>query len=320
MQTCHWLLFVSHLPGKEGTARMRLWRGLRAAGASILRDGVYLLPETATARKVLDGHAAAVREAGGTAHVLLSRPLGDDADDGFRERFDRGPDYAAWREQAGSFVASLADVGEAEARRGEAALRRALDGISEVDFFPGGPRDAAFEAMDAVAGAVNARFSPDEPTPAADEVTVRDRHRYQRRVWATRARLWIDRVASAWLIRRFIDPGARFQWLASPSACPDDAVGFDFDGAEFSHAGPRVTFEVLLQAFDLASEPGLERMGAVIHYLDVGGAPVAEAPGVLALLSGARQRCHDDDAFLDAASGLLDDLLIGFTTPRSAQP
>jgi hypothetical protein len=88
-------------------------------------------------------------------------------------------------------------------------------------------------------------LSPDEPHEA-EGVPRLDATNYQGRLWATRRRPWVDRVASAWLIRRFIDPAARFRWLAKPEDCPKRALGFDFDGAAFTHVGDRVTFETLI--------------------------------------------------------------------------
>jgi hypothetical protein len=118
------------------------------------------------------------------------------------------------------------------------------------------------------------------------------------RLWATRKGLWVDRMASAWLIRRFIDPEPRFLWLDRPENCPADAVGFDFDGATFTHVDHRVTFETLIASFGLDQDPALVRFGALVHYLDAGGVPVPEAAGLDAILSGARRRCTDDDALL----------------------
>jgi hypothetical protein len=102
---------------------------------------------------------------------------------------------------------------------------------------------------------VDTVLSPGEPHPADRAIRSLSVADYQRRTWATRRRLWVDRVASAWLIRRFIDRDARFIWLTSPHACPTNALGFDFDGAAFTHVGERVTFEVLLWRFKKLQEP-----------------------------------------------------------------
>jgi hypothetical protein len=129
----------------------------------------------------------------------------------------------------------------------------------------------------------------------------------------------VDRVASAWLIRRFIDPKSTFRWLESPAACPKKAVGFDFDGAEFTHVGGRVTFEVLLVSFGLDHDRGLMRLAALVHYLDVGGVAVPEAPGLTAILAGARTRVADDDTLLETMSTVFDDLYTTYSGPESTR-
>jgi hypothetical protein len=124
--------------------------------------------------------------------------------------------------------------------------------------------------------------------------------------------LWIDRAASAWLIRRFIDPKAKFLWLKRVKDCPKSVVGFDFDGAEFTHVDSKVTFEVLLSSFNLEHDAGLARLGALVHHLDVGGIPIAEAPGFATIMAGARSLQQDDDALLKAMTPVLDSLYAGY--------
>jgi hypothetical protein len=136
---------------------------------------------------------------------------------------------------------------------------------------------------------------------------------YQSRVWATRQRPWIDRLASAWLIRRFIDPNAGFLWLATPADCPEHALGFDFDGAAFTHVGAKVTFEVLTASFGLTEDAGLIRLGALVHYLDVGGIPIPEASGLETLMQGLSQRFGDDDALVSEAGKIFDALYLAFS-------
>jgi len=161
-------------------------------------------------------------------------------------------------------------------------------------------------------GTLNARFAPDEPHAAHRKIRLRDRKDYRGRTWATREHLWIDRVASAWLIRRFIDPKAKFLWLKRVKDCPKSVVGFDFDGAEFTHVDSKVTFEVLLASFNLEQDTGLARLGALVHHLDVGGIPIAEGPGFATIMAGARSLQQDDDALLKAMTPVLDSLYAGY--------
>ena len=177
-----------------------------------------------------------------------------------------------------------------------------------TDFFP---TEASLRTQSAWADfqeAANAVLSPGEPHGDDGPIRRCALADYQGRTWATRRNMWVDRIASAWLIRRFIDPQARFIWLAKPKDCPREALGFDFDGASFTHVGDKVTFEVLLASFGLAGDRGLQRLAAMVHALDVGGTPVPEAMGFEAILKGASQRLQDDDALLHEIGSVLDSL------------
>jgi hypothetical protein len=124
-------------------------------------------------------------------------------------------------------------------------------------------------------------------------------------------------VACAWLIRRFIDPKAKFLWLKNAKDCPKRAVGFDFDGAEFSHVGTKVTFEVLIASFALEQDPGLSRLAMLVHHLDVGGIPMAEAAGFSTILAGTRTLHAADDDLLKAMTSVLDGLYAGYASAQS---
>ena len=144
------------------------------------------------------------------------------------------------------------------------------------------------------------------------------REDFQGRSWATRHRPRVDRLASAWLIQRFIDSAPRFLWLENPAKAPKRALGFDFDGARFTHMDGKVTFEVLAASFGLAEDAGLRRLGELVHYIDVGGIPVDEAPGVEALVRGLQaQHPDDDNALLAAACSLFDTLYAALASHSS---
>ena len=305
-------MLVNSVSGENKTARMRIWRALKSSGAGALRDGVYVLPDSDAARAAFDEQAAEVVAAGGSAHILVV----DTPDAGQRETFarlfDRSAEYAELLGKLHAFKAGMAALDEIEARRGSAALRRDVAALVAIDFFPGASRQQVEAVLADMETAINARFSRDEPHAASGIVPRRDRARYRGRTWATRERLWVDRVASAWLIRRFIDPKAKFLWLKKPKDCPKSAVGFDFDGAEFTHIGARVTFEVLAASFGLEQDPAIARLGAMVHYLDVGGIAVPEAAGFAAIMTGARAQSSDDGKLLKAMAGVLDALHAGF--------
>ena len=152
------------------------------------------------------------------------------------------------------------------------------------------------------------KFSPDEPIAIEAPIPRKSKADFGSRLWATRSHLWVDRVCSAWLIRRFIDPKARFRWLKRIEDCPKKAIGFDFDGAAFTHVGDYVTFEVLVRTFSLERDVVLAKIAALVRMLDVGGNPVPEAPGFEAILSRAKERCATDDDLLTDMTQVLNDL------------
>jgi hypothetical protein len=161
-------------------------------------------------------------------------------------------------------------------------------------------------------------FSKGEPAARrAAGIAALDRARFQGRRWATRQRPWVDRLACAWLIRRFIDPAATLVWFAEGARAPRDALGFDYDGARFTHVGTRVTFEVIAASFGLDADPRLLRIAQSVHYLDVGGIPSPEAAGLGAVLAGLHEVHTDDDA-LAAAAALVFDAL--YAAPAEPPP
>lgn len=311
-----WLMLVSSAPGSNPAARMRIWRALRASGAGALRDGVYVLPHSDAASAVFEEQAQAVAAIGGSAQIVGFDSTGPAQQAELERLFDRGGEYAALFEKLDAFKAEFAQINEIEARRQLSAVRREAAALAAIDYFPGAARLQIEQALADAEVLANRRFSPDEPHAATGRVMLCDRTEFQGRTWATRRRLWVDRVASAWLIRRFIDPRAHFLWLEQPKDCPPAAIGFDFDGARFSHVGPRVTFEVLVAGFGLERDEGLARLGALVHYLDVGGTPVPEAAGFTAILTGARAQAADDDALLAAMSTVLESLYVGYGQPE----
>lgn len=311
-----WLALVVSLPSASATARMRIWRAVKALGCAALRDGAYLLPAQAEQAAQLQTLADEATQEGGHAWLLRVHAQDMAEQAAYQALFDRAADYAPWLEELAQARQLMPSLSAPELQRLQRRHARAYEAIRKIDFFPGETFIRAEAQWRDFANAVEAIQSPGEPQPAIGPIARRDRMQYQGRLWATRRHLWVDRVASAWLIQRFIDPAARFVWLDSPADRPADALSFDFDGATFSHVGDRVTFEVLLASFGLESDRSLQRLGAMVHALDVGGTSTPEAGGFEAVLAGARQRWPDDDALLADVGGVLDSLHAHFSTLR----
>ena len=301
-----WLLLIASLPTSQTTARMRLWRALKAAGTATLRDGVYLMPDVNGAAEGLAAQADEIRAAGGEAWLLGASPLDDTELAGWHQLFDRSADYAALIAEVRAVDPAAWPASQAT-RRMQALWRRHAQ-IVQTDHFAGESQRQSQAALEGLQSALLRLTQPDEPHPRAAAIARLDPADYQGRIWATRQRPWVDRLASAWLIRRCIDPEASFRWLADPAKCKRSWLGFDFDGARFSHTPSRVTYETLLASFGLDGDAGLARVGELVHFLDVGGVPVAQASGIEAALAGLREHLSDDDALLDAACAVFDGL------------
>lgn len=306
-----WLLIVLTLPTQNATARMRIWRGLKSLGCAALRDGAWLLPETAATRQGLEALADETRAAGGTAWVL--RLDAEDAQSAaFRGMFDRSSEYADLLADMTHFDPLAENV--TTANKTLKALRRRYETLVEQDYFPGAGKLDAEARLLTLQATLASRLSPNEPHSQDGQPERLALADFQKQTWATRQNLWVDRLASAWLIRRFIDRKARFIWLQHVKDCPASALGFDFDGARFTHIGHRVTFETLLASFDLEGDVALMRIGAIVHALDVGG-EAPEAAGFETLLKGLKARIQDDDALLKQGGQMLDDLYAVFSSP-----
>ncbi len=298
-----WLVFVASLPTEDPAGRMSVLRTLESLGCAVLREGVYLLPDNPVNRKGLQRLAAHTTRINGSAHFLQVTNPDEQQQQAFRSLFDRTGKY----QQLIKAVEGLrAGFGISEASAIARVLnkqRRDYEAISALDFFPSEAKDRAAQVLRDTEAEVRKMMFPD--APKAGRVTQSGRY-YLRRAWATRKPLWADRMASAWLIRRFIDPEATLLWLEKTQPCPSTAVGFGFDGATFSNSANKVTFEELLASFGLDKNASLARIGALVHYLDTGSVPVAEAAGVETLLQGARRRSNSDEELFSESEKTFD--------------
>jgi hypothetical protein len=311
-KTTSWLLLVASLPTTSATARMRIWRAIKALGCVPMRDGAYLLPALSAHEAALTALAEETIQQGGQAWLVNISSRSAEQEAAFKALFDRSEDHTTFFNDLSSARLALAQQLPVEVNRALRKLGRDFDALSAVDFFPS---DTSLRTQSVWADfqeAANAVLSPGEPRSEAGQILLRPLADYQGRTWATRRHLWVDRVASAWLIQRFIDTKACFVWLDQPKDCPKNALGFDFDGAEFSHVGNKVTFEVLMTSFGLQGDRGLQRLAVMVHALDVGGTPALEAVGFEAILKGASQRLPDDSALLQEIGSVLDSLYVHF--------
>lgn len=305
-QVVPWLLLVATLPTSQATERMRLWRSLKSSGAATLKDGVYLLPNTEATREAFSVLADDAIRAGGEAWLVQADSFTEQDGVAWLKLFDRADDYRALIAEVQTTDVRAWPSSQGT-RRLQALWRRHAQ-IVQTDHLKSPLQTQSEAALHGLELAWKRLNSPDEPQSTEAAVQRLRRQDYVGRIWATRKRPWVDRLASAWLIRRHIDPEARFKWLKAPADCKASWLGFDFDGATFTHVDSFVTFETLLHSFGLEGNPSLARVAELVHYMDVGGAAVPQAPGLEVALTGMRNHLQNDDQLLDAACAVFDSL------------
>src|SRR6185312_678083 len=188
-------------------------------------------------------------------------------------------------------------------------LRRRLEEIAAIDFFHASSRETASGLLEELRCKLAA-----EPVVAVEE----EREKYRGRTWVTRKGIHVDRMASAWLIRRFIDPAANFKWVAPKGYLPADGeLRFDMYEAEFTHVGNLCSFEVLMQRTG-QKDRALQALAEIVHDIDIKDERYQrpETAGVASLVAGIALTSADDDERLARASAALDQLYEVFARRR----
>lgn len=322
-----WLLFVHQLPSSPSNLRVRTWRRLQQIGAIPIKQAVYALPDTASAREDFEWLKTEVKAVGGDASVFAADNVDAWSDDGLIEEFRRSRQeaYTVLARDIEKVLKRAANNRRPSGARAPAirrlleVFRERLTGIERIDFFGSAGRDRVATLLTRLEEDTSGK---DVRATARKDTGPTDADRYQGRLWITRPRPGVDRMASAWLIRRFIDPQARFGFAADRDAVPADGRPFDMFGVEFSHQGEGCTFETLCAIFKI-QEPAVARLSAIVHDLDLKdnrfGAP--EAATVGHVIDGLQFAHADDDTLLSQGMSLFDALYRSFEhSARAAGP
>lgn len=312
-----WLLLLHRLPTRPAYLRVKIWRRLQALGAVPIKNSVYGLPAGADAREDLSWLLREIQRGGGDGCLWEGQMLEGLTDAQLKALFDeaRNADYAAIVADAQALIKRRG--GSARPRSQSltgaiARLRRRIEQVAAIDFFGAAGRRRA----EAVVGELEIRLlaAPKDQAVAAAAQTAAKPPRGA--VWVTRRDVRVDRIASAWLIRRRIDPRARFRFVEGDRHAPRRGeIRFDMFEGEFTHEGDACTFEVLSRRFGLG-EPGLAQIAEIVHDLDIkdGKYGRPESEGIGQVLSGIVLAQPDDTARLERGMALFDDLLAQFRT------
>ena len=300
-----WLILVHRIPPKPLYLRAKIRQRLAAVGAVAVKNAVYLLPQGADALEDLQWIAQEIEAGGGDAHLFegdfVDGVAGEAAVAQFRET--RDADYAAIAADANAAMkAARSAAAAAELANAHARLARRLEEVRRIDFFDGKGRAAAEEAL----AAIEARLKKDRKEETR---MLKANPELRGKTWVTRPGVKIDRMASAWFIRRFVDPKARFRFADEKAQQREGELRFDMVGGEFTHEEDRCTFETLVRRVGLPDK-GVRAIAEIVHDLDLKDAKFnrAEAAGVRVMLEGLMARTDSDEERIDRALPIFDDL------------
>lgn len=312
-----WLLFVHQLPTTPSNLRVRTWRRLQQLGALPVKQAVYVLPDSPETREDLEWLKTEVIAAGGDAAVFCATNIDTWSDDALVNEFrgSRQEAYGTLAKEIERILSRLGDVRRKSRGRAPAASRQAnlfrqrLAAIEASDFFGSAGRDRVLSLLKQLDERGPKRRQRQGATSPSDLDTTS----YRGRLWVTRPRPGVDRMSSAWLIRRFIDPDARIGFASDRASIPPDGVAFDMFDVEFSHRGDACTFETLCAVFKI-DEPAVRRLAAIVHDLDLKDNKFAapEAVTVGAAIEGLQLAHADDDVLLAQGMSLFDALYRAF--------
>ncbi len=316
-----WLLLLPQLPPQPSSLRVRVWRRLQQLGAVALKNAAYVLPDSDAALEDFTWLRQEIMDAGGQALLLRAQALElTDAavEQLFRE--EREADYRKLTEEIGSFVDMLQQAQELDpgelsaAERGLRQLAQRQEAIRSIDFFPGDAGAAAQEALAAAREALEFwRGRGSRAEPSRLESATATQPVGSGRLWVTRAGVYVDRIACGWMIGRFVDPRARFEFVAPGQELPPESVPFDMAGVELGHHGARCSAEVIAARFR-PEDRALRAVAEVVHDLDLKdeGFGRPEAPGLKRVLDGICATTANDEERIRMAAPLFDALYAGF--------
>lgn len=299
-----WLLLMYGLPVRASKERMRLWRKFRQLGAVSLKNSVYILPSSEGNYENFQWLSQEVQSMGGEATLVKTKGIENLGDKEIIGLFNaaRDGDYREIITDCESLLKKIAR-GKEEITAERDVLNKELTSIGkrlkasgEINFFNAPLSKEANKLFLRCTKALEAkrqRLRPIVSVPLKKED-------FQGKRWVTRKRPHVDRLASAWLIRRFIDPQAKFLFQKAGDPLPSGAIPFDMLGVEFSHRGEDCTMETLLKRFAIKDAAAWE-IARIVHDTDLKDAKYGkeEAKGLSLLLKGMMDLHKDDGGLLE---------------------
>jgi hypothetical protein len=321
-----WLLFVHLLPPKPTNLRVRTWRKLQKLGAIAIKSSVYVLPFDEKTAEDFDWLKQEIESLGGEASVFRAGSVEGATDDEIVAAFnrDRNEAYANLTAELEAVTGGLKEqkrgghLSPARLARYEsdvARLHAELERLGAIDFFSAERGAAARSAYERCAAALGAFRSKGEGAAArARKDGALDVREYQGRRWVTRPNLHVDRLASGWLVKRFVDKRPRFHFVGEGESV-EGGIRFDMTGGDFTHEGEDCTFETMVRRFGLGDDPGLRAIAEIVHDVDLKDAKFnrLEAAGFAAVVDGLVEAYPDDRERLERCGAVFEGLYTLFT-------
>ena len=321
-----WILLIHQLPPKPTNLRVRTWRKLQKLGAVAIKNSVYVLPLNDKTYEDFQWLKQEIESAGGEAAVFQAGAVEGATDDEIISAFSKARDeeYALITAELDGLTGTINEqkrgghlsAGRVTSYEGELdRLHKELERVIAIDFFgaPGRPRAVtAYERCQAALRATQSRSERLAKTRSRKSASL-DLAQYQGQRWVTRRNLFIDRLASIWLIKRFINKRPRF-YFVSEGETVEGAVRFDMYGAEFTHQGEDCTFETMLNLFGLGSDAGLQALAEIVHDIDLKDNKFnrLEAPGLSTVIRGLANLLKDDRKLIQQCNPIFDGLYEAF--------
>ena len=318
-----WLLLIHQIPPKPDYFRVKVWRRLQRLGAVAIKNSVYVLPKNDQTQEDFQWVLREIVEGRGEASLCEARFVDGLSDEEVEALFQaaRGAEYDQIAEEARRLAEIPLPNGQTEETRRSkleidlVRLKRRLAEVVAIDFFGAPGRETA----EGLVSGVEARMTGKNSMLGPDSARTFRREDFLGKTWVTRKGIYVDRMASAWLIRRFIDPDARFKFVPPKGYKPlPGELRFDMFEAEFTHEGDRCTLEVLIQRLGL-DDPALIPIAEIVHDIDLKDSKFGrqDTIGIERLIAGIAMTHKDDENRLARGTAVFDDLYEYFKRKRN---
>ena len=324
-----WILLIHQIAQDSPNLRVKIWRNLKKHGAVLFKNAVYMLPYSDEHEEIMQWLCNQIKEGGSDASLFITESLDKKQDEEIMKSFHEicDKEYILLIEVCDAELKKITQREDTEGiseslvheyKRKLNEILKSADDISKIDFFHAPQKEILLQKIASLQKMLLkwTKTSEKEIKVTGKVYQIKD---FSGRKWATRKDIFIDRIASAWLIRRFIDPKARFVFVSKGTEkVPRGTVPFDMYGSEFTHHGEDCTFETLMKAFDL-KDPALQSIAEMVHDIDLKDNKYGrkEADGIAQIVTGLSQKLKEDNKLLEKGLEIFDALYQNYSSSYS---